>query len=59
VNSDAPTVLVLDELQFVDTLVEPQGGPVFPEMVAEFVGDFLVDERQQPMTLVDQRYPNA
>ena len=28
-------------------------------MVAELVGDLLVDERQQPLALVDQSYPNA
>src|SRR3974377_600088 len=58
-NSDARAVIVFDNLQFVDALVEPQGGPVFPEMVAELVGDFLVDERQQPVAFVDQGHPNT
>ena len=58
-NPDAGAALVLDNLQFVDTLVEPQGGPVFPQMVAELVGDLLVDERQQPVALVDQGHANA
>ena len=58
-NSDTWAVLILDNLQFVDALVEPQGGPVFPEMMAELVGDFLVDERQKPVPFVDQSHPNA
>src|SRR4029077_2773369 len=46
VNPDASAVLILDNVQFIDTFVEPEGGPVFPKMVAELVSDFLVDERQ-------------
>src|SRR6202022_3824082 len=48
-----------DDLQFVDALAEPQGGPIFPEMVAELIGDLPVDEGQQPVALVDQGHPNA
>ncbi len=59
VQPDARAVLVLDDLQSADALVEPQGDPVFPQMMAEFVDDFVVDERQQPIALVDQGDPNA
>src|ERR1700730_3206863 len=31
-NPDARAVLILDDLQFVDALAEPQGGAIFPEM---------------------------
>src|SRR6266436_1216746 len=44
-NPNPRAVLVLDDLQFVDALAEPQGGAIFPEMVAELVGDLPVDER--------------
>src|SRR6202023_1436576 len=58
-NPDARAVLVLNDLQFVDALAEPQGGAIFPEMVAELVDNFPVDERHQPVALVDQGHPNA
>ena len=56
---DARAVLVLDDLQPADALVEPQGNPVFPKVMAELVDDFVVDERQQPVAFVDQGHPNA
>src|ERR1700736_3647945 len=59
VQPDARAVLVLDNLQSADALVEPQGNPVFPQVMAELVDDFVVDERQQAVALVDQRHPNA
>ena len=57
-NPDAGAGFVADNLQSVDALAEPQRGPVFPQMVAELVGDFPVDEGQQAIALVDQRHPN-
>src|SRR5580700_8828138 len=59
VQPDARAVLVLDDLQPADALVEPQGDPVFPQVMTELVDDFVVDERQQPVALVDQGHPNA
>src|SRR5271163_4789770 len=56
---DARAMLVLDDLQIVDAFVEPQRGAIFTKMVAERVGDFSVDERQQPIALVDQGHPDA
>ncbi len=52
-------MLVLDDLQPADALVEPQRHPVFAQVMAELVDDFVVDERQQPVALVDQGDPNA
>src|SRR5438093_5392463 len=58
-DSDAFGMVVVDELQFVDALVEPQGCTIFSEMMAELVGDLAVDERHEPVTLVDQGHPNT
>ena len=52
-------VLVLDDLDAADALAEPQGDPVLAQMMAQRVGDLGVDERQQPVALVDQRHPHA
>src|SRR6202045_1031911 len=59
VQPNARAVLVLDDLQPPDALVEPQGDPVFPQVMTELVDDFVVDERQQPVALVDQGHSNA
>src|ERR1700745_4012276 len=56
---DSGAVFVLDDLQSIDAFIEPQGGAIFPELMAELVDNLMVDKRQQPVTSVDQGDPHA
>lgn len=60
VQLDASAMPVsLGDLQLLDVLVKPQGGPIFAQMVAKRVGDFRINKGEQPLTFVNQRDTHA